>query len=96
MGYVTALDWFFSYLSNRKYFVRKGSCVSSTKFVNIGLPQGSILGPILCLVYVNDLPNVSSLLQPILFADDMTVSVSDNSEESLIKKINNELYKIQQ
>ena len=72
----TVLDWFASYLCNREYFAKISSCVSSTKFINIGLPLGSILGPILFLVYANDLPNVSSLLQPILLAAGTTVFVS--------------------
>ena len=55
----TAVDWFASYLSNREYFVKIDSCVFSTQFISIGLAQGRILDPILFLVYVNDLPNVS-------------------------------------
>ena len=97
----TALDWFASYLLYREYFVKIDSCVSSTKLINVGLPQDNTLGPILFLVYVNGLPNVSSLQQPILFADDTTVSVSETvrngySEKSWIHKINNEFYIIQQ
>ena len=65
------LAWFQSYLSNRKQYIEIGeNSKTDPKYVTCGVPQGSILEPLLFLVYVNDLPNVPRLLDPIMFADD--------------------------
>ena len=62
--------WFKSYLTNRKHCVRITNTLSDTLPVLSGVPQGSILGPLLFLIYVNDLPATASSSQPFLFADD--------------------------
>ena len=65
------LAWFESYLSNRNQYIQIGeNSKTDLKYVTCGVPQRSILGPLLFLVYVNDLPNASRLLDPIMFADD--------------------------
>ena len=65
------LAWFQSYLSNRKQYIEIGeNSKTDPKYVTCGVPQGSFLGPLLFLVYDKDLQNASSLLDPILFADD--------------------------
>ena len=65
------LAWFQSYLSNRKQYIEIGeNSKTDPKYVTCGVPQGSILGPLLFLVYVNGLPNAPRLLDPIMFADD--------------------------
>ena len=89
------LDWLSSYLLNREYFVKIGSFSSCSKFVNIRLPKGSILGPILFLVHINDLPSVSKIFEYIMFADETNVSFYDSNLESLISKVNFELKKIE-
>ena len=73
----TAHSLLYSYLSNRQQFVSANSYNSTTRPINIGVPQGSILGPLLFLIYVNDLPNALSC-KTSLFADD-TCLVSTNS-----------------
>ena len=65
-----------SFVRNRKYFVNINGLNSETKVVNIGVPQGSTLGPLLFLIYVNDMVNCSSTLHFTLFADDTTLGYS--------------------
>ena len=88
------LDWFRSYLKNRKQFVRYQSCNSEYKNVTCGVPQGSILGPLLFILYVNDITNTTSLFEIILFADDTTLLYSHPDISSKITSINMELNEI--
>ena len=66
----TALQWFDSYLSNRSMYVEIDNMKSSVRTLTTGVPQGSILGPLLFLIYMNDISNSSNLFKFILFADD--------------------------
>ena len=61
------LNIFTTSISNRQFFVRIGSNFSSIKSINIGVSLGSILVPILYLIYINVLPNVSQIIQPIMW-----------------------------
>ena len=88
------LDWLTNYLKGCKQFVSVDGRYSELKTCNIGVPQGSILGSILFLTYINDLPNVSSIFSSILYADDTTLLTS-NADYNLISDINNELPKLQ-
>ena len=65
-----AKKWITSYLANRKQYVYFNDVNSNQANITCGVPQGSILGPSLFILYVNDMCNVSSLLKSILFADD--------------------------
>ena len=65
-----AHDWFESYLTNRQQYVTLNKANSKRARITCGVPQGSILGPILFLLYINDLNDVSNRLQSIMFADD--------------------------
>ena len=90
------LDWFKSYLKNRKQCVIINNVISSVLSVDIGVPQGSILGPLLFFMYINDLPNVSNILSTVLFADDTTYSHENTSYEALVNTLNSELDKIKE
>ena len=72
-----ALQWFKSYMSQRKQFVSYNGTSSSVKTVCCGVPQGSILGPILFLLYINDLSNICKNTEPFLFADDSNLFIGD-------------------
>ena len=85
------LLWFSDYLSNRKQFIKFNDALSDYKTVNCGVPQGSILGPLLFLIYVNDISNCSSLLKLILFADDTSLFSSGEDLTKLIRIVNQEL-----
>ena len=86
-----AQTWLRSYLLNRKQCVYHENTLSDVKNIQCGVPQGSVLGPVLFLLYVNDIENVSNVLKCILFADDTTFACSDVNINNLCDKVNNEL-----
>ena len=83
-----------SYLSNRKQFVNIDGCSSELLSVICGVPQGSILGPILFILYINDICNVSNLVKFILFADDTNVFCAGDNQLGLECTLNRELAKL--
>ena len=89
-----ALQWFKSYLSCRTQFVQYNGYNSSSKYIKSGVPQGSILGPLLFLLYINDLCNVSKALDFILLADDNNIFFSHYDPNQLMEIVNNELKKL--
>ena len=89
-----AYSWFKSYLSERKQFVCIDGHNSFTSNIQCGVPQGSILGPLLFLIYVNDIFNSSSILNFTMFADDTTVIASHKNMNDLIDMLNLELVNV--
>ena len=86
-------EWFSSYLTNRTQKTKFRNCTSDTASLKLGVPQGSVLGPILFLLFVNDLPNFSNFFRTILFADDANLSVDGDNPTELIASANIELDK---
>ena len=82
-----------TYLSNRHEYVENNDSKSETKSISIGVPQGSILGPLLFLIYINDLPRVSRVFSMLMYADDTTLYCNINNANSDII-LYNELCKI--
>jgi hypothetical protein len=89
-----ALKWAASYLSNRQQYVSCHGYDSQLKTVTHGVPQGSILGPLLFLIYINDIAKVSVIMLPILFADDTNLLYSNSSLSTLVNVVNHELNKL--
>ena len=87
----TSLELLKSYLVDRPSYVAIDSIRSREVKSNIGVPQGSILGPILFLIYVNDLPNFSSIIKTTMFADDTTLSLSHSDLNSALDAVSLEL-----
>ena len=86
-----ALEWFRSYLSDRKQYVSVNGSNSSLLSINCGVPQGSVLGPLLFLLYINDLPNASKKLSFYLFADDTNIYYESKDLSDLTKTTKKEL-----
>lgn len=84
----STLSWFASYLSNRTQQVNISGKLSSTKEILAGVPQGSVLGPLLFILFVNDLPQYIKYCLLELFADDATLHISDTSIPSLCQYLN--------
>ena len=86
----TCKDWFASYLTNHFQYTEIHGQKSTYLNINTGVPQGSILGPILFLIYANDINNCSNL-NILCFADDTTAYKSGPNIEDLISNVNIQL-----
>ena len=89
-------DWFKTYLTDRKQYVSISNSKSSYLEISHGVPQGSVLGPLLFLLFINDMPNSSNILNFTLFADDSTLSykLDPRNVARSLEILNNELSKV--
>ena len=86
--------WINSFLSNRSQYVEVGSSISHTLPVTIGVPQGSTLGPLFFILYINDMENALRNMNIIHFADDSTLHVKLPKNCDITSMVNNELLSI--
>ena len=85
------LGWFKSYLSNRSQFTRVNGVDSKVQNIDIGVPQGSCLGPLLFLLYINDLPKTIDNAKVYMYADDTSLSLQNHSISQLNRDLNRDL-----
>ena len=84
------LDLLSSYLRNRAQQVQINGSSSGVRYARLGVPQGSVLGPLLFLIYINDLCNISSNYMPVLFADDTTLCFRNSNLSNLANLCNSD------
>ena len=85
------LSWFKSYLRNRKQYVSIKNFSSSISNITLGVPQGSVLGPVFFLLYINDMHRSSDQLRFVHFADDTAVFASDSDINGVHASVNRKL-----
>ena len=88
------LKWISSYLEGREQFTTYNGVCSSNHNITCGVPQGSVLGPLLFIIYVNDLAHVSNKLFTLMFADDTSTFITGKNITELCNSLNDELCKI--
>ena len=84
----TALNWFKSYLDNREQFVSVNGTDSTKTRIKYGVPQGSILGPLLFIIYINDIPEIAKFAKFILYADDANIILTGNNMNEIHDQLN--------
>ena len=89
------LSWFRSYLSNRKQFCRVNGVDSNVAEIEVGVPQGSCLGPLLFLIYINDLPQAVQDSSVTMYANDTSLCHQSHDLTQLNEAINSDLKKLE-
>ena len=89
-----SLHLIINYLTNRKQIVYINNSYSTSQTIKCGVPQGSILGPLLFSIYINDLPKASHF-ETRLYADDIALILSEKELDTLNKNVNKELIKVE-
>lgn len=90
------LNWIKSYLSNRSLKVEVNNVLSDRFSVTYGTPQGSVLGPLLYIIFANDMPKILKFTNSIMFADDTTIFISGKNLKFLYRKINDDMKRLTQ
>ena len=83
----TVLDWFLSFLTDRTMNVVLGGAVSAGASVDLGVAQGSVLGPIIFLLFINDLPDFINDAHVVMYADDTSIAVAAQDPETLALRV---------
>ena len=91
---VLSNGWFCSYLKGRQQFVSIGNQASTIKEIVSVVPQGSVQGPLLFLIYINNLHSCLKYSKAYHFADDTNITLSDSSQETLAKRMNYDMRKL--
>ena len=90
----SAYDWFKSYLNNRTQKCVVTGSLSKVCSLGFGVPQGTMLGPLLLLIYINDLPNCLSFCQPRMYAEDTHITYAGADLHSMQSSLNRDLSNI--
>ena len=89
-----AINLIRSYLYQRQQLVEFSGCISDMRYIETGVLQGSVLGPLLFSIYINDLPSCSHMFKMIMYGDDTTLLCDLNDDNDIETLINDELCKI--
>ena len=85
------MKWFHSYVSDRNQFLSINGYDSTKIEISCGVPHGSVPGPLLFLIFINDLPNMSNKIKTYLFADSTNIYVESETIGELVQIVNKEL-----